>query len=254
MAMETIAGAAGPVARPAGATVAIAPDLGWPAELIELELRARLGFAVTVENAVTLAAFAELADPRGARLPACLYVTANAGVAARIIAGGVVRLDPRRGDALDRFGHICVDDGGPECGCGRRGCLDAYVQRAAVLRAAGLGDACLADLIAHARASDPRALVALAGCGRWLGIALAGVVNLIAPPAIVLGGEFALLAPWISPALEGELALRVLGHDREWPELVVSRLGDHAPVLGAAATVLQGDPATSRRFDERGNY
>lgn len=243
MAWEAIARAEDRGFSPAGATVAVAPDLGWPTEQLALEMRVRLSIAVTVENAVTLAAIAEIADPRGARVRDCFYVTANAGVSARIIAGGDVRLDSRSGHVLDAFGHISVDDGGHECGCGRRGCLDAYVQRAAVLRAAGLSDARLTDLVEHARASDPRTLVALRRCGRWLGVALASAVNLIAPPAIVIGGDLARLARWISPALEEELALRVLGYDHQWPELIVSRLEGDAPVLGAAAAALRAGPA-----------
>ena len=85
------------------------------------------------------------------------------------------------------------------------------MRRAALLDAAGLGDGSLPDLIEHARAGNPHALAAIADCGRWLGIGLASAVNLLAPPAIVLGGDFAALAPWLAPAVTQELRVRVFG-------------------------------------------
>jgi predicted NBD/HSP70 family sugar kinase len=141
---------------------------------------------------------------------------------------------PSRPAVDDAFGHVTVDLDGDQCRCGRRGCLQTRASRAALLDRAGLGDGSVSDLIHHARAGDGHVLAALADSGRWLGLGLATAVNLVAAPVIVLAGDFAALAPWMVPAMEGELRQRVLGATAEWPLITASQLGAEAAAVGAA--------------------
>ena len=83
------------------------------------------------------------------------------------------------------------------------------------------------------------ALAALADCGRWLGVALGTVVNLLSPQAIVLGGHFALMTEWLAPVIQSELSLRVLGGNGAVPRVLTSSLGAEAAMRGAAATQLR---------------
>ena len=82
-------------------------------------------------------------------------------------------------------------------------------------------------------------MAALAECGRWLGVALGTVVNLLSPQAIVLGGYFAPMADWLSPVIASELASRVLGGNGAVPPVMASSLGAEAAMRGAAATQLR---------------
>jgi predicted NBD/HSP70 family sugar kinase len=82
-------------------------------------------------------------------------------------------------------------------------------------------------------------LQALSECGRWLGIALGNVANLLSPQAVVLGGYFAPITEWLAPSIERELAARVLGGDGAVPPVMASSLGGEAAVRGAAATQLR---------------
>lgn len=225
------------------ATVAIAPELGWSPPEVSDAIGPRMKLPVKVESAVTLAAEAELADPRGAHRTDCFHVATGDGVSGRVVTGGRVLSGPIRGAGFDGFGHMSVCHHGRPCLCGRSGCLQAYVRRASVLRDAGLPDATLSDLVERARFGDPRTVAALERSGRWLGVALASVVNLIAPPAIVLSGDVAVLSDWVVPAIIDELSDRVLGSDLRWPEVVVSRLGGNAAVIGAAAASLRSGPS-----------
>ncbi|MEU1803688.1 ROK family protein, partial [Streptomyces sp. NPDC019937] len=97
---------------------------------------------------------------------------------------------------------------------------------------------------------DRRVRRALRGAGAALGIALAGAVNLLDPRTVVLGGALTPLAPWLLPAMERELALRVADPARSGQGAVtVSRLGSDGPLLGAAHSVVQAvldDPAGLR--------
>jgi predicted NBD/HSP70 family sugar kinase len=155
-----------------------------------------------------------------------------------VLVGGQILRSPHDGFA-DAFGHIAVEAVGRRCECGRHGCLEARTRRAALLTAAGLGDGSMKDLMEHLHAGDVHAIAAVQDCGRWLGVGLATVVNLLAPPAIVLGGDFATLAPWIAPAVEEELRVRVFGSTPSWPSVAISHVGLDAAVRGAAATAVR---------------
>ena len=106
------------------------------------------------------------------------------------------------------FGHTTVEHDGLPCACGSRGCLETRAGLEPLLAAAGLnGDAVhsrgsgkpVAELVRRAREGEPTALAALEDCGRWLGVALGTVVNLLSPQAIVLGGHFAPMTEWLAP-------------------------------------------------------
>jgi predicted NBD/HSP70 family sugar kinase len=147
------------------------------------------------------------------------------------------------------FGHTTVEVDGLPCACGSRGCLETRAGLEPLLAAAGLnGEAIttrggagkpVAELLRRATDEDPSALGALAECGRWLGVALGTVVNLLSPQAIVLGGYFAPMADWLSPVIASELASRVLGGNGAVPPVMASSLGAEAAMRGAAATQLR---------------
>ncbi len=72
----------------------------------------------------------------------------------------------------------------------------------------------VAELVRRAKGGDAAALAALADCGRWLGVALGTVVNLLSPQAIVLGGHFAPMTEWLAPVIASELATARPGRQR----------------------------------------
>lgn len=182
-----------------------------------------LALGVTAGNEANLAAIAEAGQLRD-----FVHVSGEVGV-----GGGLVR-DGRlyagvRGFAGE-LGHVVVDPNGPPCSCGGSGCLEQFAGLDVLLRNAGV--ATVDELVEHAGA----AAAVLDDTGRALGIALAAVVNLLDLPDIVLGGVYARLAAWLMPALQAELARRVV---RPTPPAVhVSALGPYAAVRGAAGSVV----------------
>jgi predicted NBD/HSP70 family sugar kinase len=91
------------------------------------------------------------------------------------------------------FGHLTVADG-PECTCGKRGCLEAVAADPSLLRtarASGLlgADATIEDLRALADAGDPAALRIPAAAGEVVGRAVAGLVNVLDPRLVIVSGE-----------------------------------------------------------------
>ncbi len=227
----------------------LAPNLGWrdvdvltllSREPLLATLRARS--ALSVDNEANLAALAELDDARrrtradavGSR-DSFVHVSGEIGVGAGIVLDGRVFRGAHGWGG--EVGHLPVDPDGPPCRCGSHGCLEQYAGLEAVLRAAGRTS--LTDLVTAAEAADPTTLEALADAGRALGLVISSVVNLIDVSTVVLGGTYAVLADWLRPAVESQLAERVLARSWSPVTLRVSSLGGDAAILGAAGSVVR---------------
>jgi predicted NBD/HSP70 family sugar kinase len=101
-------------------------------------------------------------------------------------------------------------------------------------------------VLAEAEAGVPTALEAFAETGRWLGIGLAGVINVLNPDLVLLGGRLAASYPYVRSTLEAELDRRVLRASRRLVRVVPTSLGVDAPLLGAAELAFEpllADPA-----------
>jgi predicted NBD/HSP70 family sugar kinase len=94
---------------------------------------------------------------------------------------------------------------------------------------------CLGRLIEHLTGGDDTALAAVRAAGRWLGIALSSVVNVVDLPCVVLGGSYAALAPWLRDPLAEELDRRVISAAWSPVRVIASTLGGAAAVRGAGA-------------------
>ncbi|NUL04253.1 ROK family protein [Streptomyces lunaelactis] len=261
IAARALASAAEQDLRPVGAELALpglisagtvrqAPNLGWTrvaaeGPFAEALAALRPGLAalpVRSENEANLAALAELWFGGLGQVRSFLYLTGEIGVGGALVLDGEL-LSGAHGFAGE-IGHVVVDADGPECRCGSRGCLEQYAGQSALLRAAGIdenaGAAGVAELERRAREGDERAVTALRQAGLMLGRVLSGAVNLFDPDAVVLGGIYRPLVPWLSPAAGGELAGRVVSG--LWPE-GSGRLRASSPAAdaarGAAARVVQ---------------
>ncbi len=225
----------------------LAPNLGWSDVPLLERLRAGLedpGLRLDAVNEANLAALAELWSGAGREYRDFLYVSGEIGVGGGIIAGGELMRGARGFGG--ELGHMTMDPEGPPCRCGSRGCLEQFIGLEALLRAAGLQDTSgagtatpAAALAERALAGDPATLDALAGAGRWLGIAAASVANLIDPAAIVLGGYFAPLTRWLAAPTAAEMRARVIAAPWAPPVMVASTLGREGAVRGAAGASLQ---------------
>ncbi|MEV1289923.1 ROK family transcriptional regulator [Micromonospora sp. NPDC049679] len=225
--------------------VRLAPNLGWrdvDVPGILGDHPALSGTPLTVDNEANLAALGELhAAPPG---PAnFLYISGEIGIGAGIVLHGKLFRGARGWSG--ELGHVPVHPDGPACRCGSRGCLEQYAGQEAILSAAGLAghglspDAAVAGLAELADAGDAAATAALTSAGTALGVAVAGVVNLLDVDTVVLGGVYAPLAPWLRPAVEAQLRQRVL--TAAWSPVRVrpSVLGGDAAVVGAAGSVVR---------------
>ena len=240
---------AGVVRRDDG-LVSMAPNLGWADVPLGARLSRALGVAVpiAVANDADLGVLAE--HRRGAAMGVgdVVFVSGEVGVGGGIIVGG----EPLTGAAGygGEVGHMSVNPTGTFCRCGSRGCWETEVGEGALLARAGYspdaGRAGIEALLRDAGAGSTPAITALEETGRWLGIGLASLVNLLNPRLIVLGGLFGRIHPHAHVTLEAELASRCLPAPHSLVRVVPARLGVDAPVLGAAELAFEpllADPA-----------
>lgn len=224
--------------RPSDGVVAVGPNLGWIDVPLGERLRSALGLGVpiAVANEADLGALAE--TRRGAARGAddVLYVHGEVGVGGGIIVGG----RPLSGISgfAGEIGHMPINPEGRPCRCGSIGCWETEIGEGALLARAGYplegGRMAVSALLADAADGRPEALASLDVVGRWLGIGLAGLVNVLNPRVVVLGGLFSPAFPYLVPSLTAALEARGLEAARRLVSVVPAFLGVDAPLLGAA--------------------
>jgi glucokinase len=234
-------------------TIRFAPHVAWRDEPLRDQVAAAVDVPVVVENDANAAAWAEYRFGAGDAVhDSMLLVAVGTGIGGGLVIGGrLVR--GAHGFAGEPGHQVAVPDGLP-CSCGRRGCLEQYASGEALVRyarsgaaaqpdaAAGLlelaggGEQITGPLVATAaRAGDKVARDAFDQVGRWLGVGLADLVQVLDPRLLVIGGGVAeagelLLAP------ARESYQQALGARGRLPAAPVrpARLGNVAGVVGAA--------------------
>jgi glucokinase len=213
------------------------------------ELEERTGLATTVENDANAAAWGEFRFGAGSEVGHLIFITLGTGVGGGVISHGVL-LRGAQG-AGGEMGHITIQATGPRCGCGNHGCLEALASGTAIARRArevasekpgsALGRlaverAVLGEDVAElARQGDEAAISVLHETGVWLGIGLAGFVNIFNPEVIAIGGGAARAGDLILDAARHEVHLRAMSPSRDLVEIKEATLGAESGVLGAAA-------------------
>jgi predicted NBD/HSP70 family sugar kinase len=228
----------------------VAPNLEWVDVPVAEVLEGR--FAphdppVIVDNEANLGALGELWFGGHDGLDDFVHISGEIGVGGGIVVGG--ELFRGASGFAGEVGHVTVQPDGPRCRCGGRGCLEQVAGQEAMLRAAGLTGAAgtsigqprgpVAELVARARAGEPRTLQAIDSAGHALGIGVAAIVNVVDPGAVVLGGLYASLEPWLRKPLLEELRERVISQSWAPVRVLASRLGPDAAVRGAAGAVVR---------------
>jgi predicted NBD/HSP70 family sugar kinase len=232
----------GLVERESGSLV-FAPNLGWSDIPVRDGLRERLQLPVGVENEANLAALAEHWSGSARGLSDVVCVFGEVGIGGGILTSG--ELFRGSGGFGGEVGHVTVDPGGEPCACGNRGCLETKAGVEAIAEAAGIPTAeartrSLAhEILRRCRAGDPAAVAAVGEAGGWLGIGLAAVCNVLDPEAVVLGGCFGPLLPWLADDMTAALHRRSVSARTSRVQVLPSLLGEGAAVRGAAALPLR---------------
>jgi glucokinase len=224
---------------------------GWKNVALKKILEAKLKVPVLVDNDVNLMALGEsrFGAGKGARNAVC--ITLGTGVGGGIIIdGGLYR---GTSSAAGEVGHMPLKEEGLKCNCGSTGCLERYVGnryivdeikdkiksgRATKIRELLRGDLSLLTpevISAAAKRKDALAIECWRRVGGRIGVTLSGVINLLNPEKIIIGGGMAEAGEVLFKAIRDTVKERALPVSGNAVKIVKARLGNDAGIVGAAA-------------------
>ncbi len=212
---------------------------------ITAALKGELGIDVVLENDANAAAIGEHAFGAAREYSSTIMITLGTGI------GGGIIIDRKILRGIDgtagEIGHICVEPHGVPCGCGSRGCIEQYASATAIVRLAGELEVQYPTSSLNGRQKissrevfeagvqgDDLALEVFRQAGFYLGIAIADLLNILNPEAIVIGGG--VVSGWdlLMPHVYEEMKQRAYRENTDRVKIVRAQLGDDAGILGAA--------------------
>jgi predicted NBD/HSP70 family sugar kinase len=228
----------------------------WRDHDVEAELASAFGVPVLVDNDANLGALSERFWGAGAGGEDLTYIKIATGIGSgHIINGALYR---GSGGTAGEIGHIAIDPSGPQCVCGLRGCLATLIGSEALLERARKAwgrrkkSPAIADIVGGVRAGDPVARELVDEVGHYLGIAVAGLLNLLNPAVVVLGGELTSVGDLLLDPLRASIRSRALSTSVAETRIVSSWLGERSIAVGAATLVLEAALADRTLFPAQG--
>jgi glucokinase len=232
-------------------TVVDPPNLKWKGETpLAALVKEQFDVPVVVTNDANAAALGEMQFGSARGMRDFIVITLGTGLGSGIVANGqlVYGADGFAGEV----GHTRVEANGRLCGCGKRGCLEAYASATGIcrtvfellcnerddseLRGVSFSDLTAKQVADAARRGDPVALAAFAFTGRILGASLADSVAYTSPEAIILVGGLANAGELIFQPTRSSIEDHLLGVFKGKLKLLASGLPEgNGAVLGAAA-------------------
>jgi predicted NBD/HSP70 family sugar kinase len=178
----------------------------------------------------------------------------STGIGAGLVLSG--QLYHGTAGTAGEIGHTTIEEDGPVCRCGNRGCLETMAAAPALLallRASHGEGLTLEDVLRLSNEGDIGCRRVIADAGRHIGVAVANLCNLLSPQLIIVGGELALAGDVLLSAMRDSMARRAVTVSAQTTEVVTGVLAERAGVLGAVALALQeSDRAFGAPFPGRG--
>lgn len=224
-----------------------APNLHWVNVPAGRLLQDRLDLPVALANDADCAALGEAAFGAARGRSSALLITLGTGVGGGFVIGGCIYSGHR--GLGGEFGHMCIDPAGRPCGCGQRGCWEAYASASALVRQAAEAAAAQPASLMNdcptldgkavydaARAGDAAAQAVTTQYARYVALGLSNLINALAPEVVLLGGGVAGAgAALLDPVRAGVQAHFFHRDPALLPEILPAALGGDAGIYGAAA-------------------
>ena len=231
--------------------VRLAPNIpGWVNVPIASIMEKEFGIPTRVDNDVRTATLGELNYGAGVGCENLVCITVGTGIGSGLVVNG--KLVRGANNAAGEIGHIKLNmDGGPLCGCGDRGCLEAYASGPSIVAMAEdyirggkstkyreLANPDITPYIVAvaAKEGDPVAKQIFRIMGEYIGKGLTSVVNLLNPEKIIIGGGVADAGDILLDPIRETIAKRAMTIQRE-VEIVPAQLGNTAGVIGASLLI-----------------
>ena len=226
-----------------------AANLPWKGVIpIAAMLRDRLGLAVALSNDAHVSALGEYTFGSAHGMSNFIIVSLGVGLGSCFFTDGADHVG-HLGYAGE-FGHTCVEENGRLCGCGHRGCLEAYAGASGIIRTAKelMEGSDAPSLMRNLEKLSPRtifecceqgdemAIDVFRRTGRMLGLGLANYASIIDPEAIILTGGISHAGKWLLEPVYESFENHVFGNMRGKVKIILSKLNDRErDVLGASA-------------------
>ncbi|MBK9927650.1 MAG: ROK family transcriptional regulator [Anaerolineales bacterium] len=244
-------GVPGPVITDAGMVIAPPIMPGWDRFPIRTVLEKKWGCPVTLNNDAELGALGEWAYGAGRGEKNIAYIKVGSGVGAGIIInqqiyGGTT-------GAAGEIGHLTIDENGPLCNCGNHGCLEAFAGGYAIARQGQLLaksgkrtllsetplDSITASEVAEAaRRGDLHAQEILRRAGTAIGVAIAGLINLLNPGVVIIGGGVAQVGDIITAPIREAVRERAMHASEQSVRITTGMLGRRSLLIGATVQAI----------------
>lgn len=229
-----------------------APNLGWKDVHLKDFLQNEFGCPAVILNDVDAGVYGEYRFGAAKGTRTAVGVFPGTGIGGGCVYDGAI-LRGKNTSCME-IGHVQVAPEGPLCGCGRRGCLEAVASRLVIasrsaaaayrgqapylLKEVGtdVSDIRSGAIAASIAAGDKTVEIIVREAARHIGRAVAGVVHLLAPDVVVLGGGLVeAMTDLFVKEVRGAAEKRVLPSYIGTFDVVAAKLGDDAGVMGAAA-------------------
>lgn len=238
-------GVPGPLNQKSGIVHSTPNMPGWQMVPLADILTERTGIRTFIENDANCAGWGEFAAGAGKGCNHMMMITLGTGIGGAIILDGHLHIG--RDGTAGELGHVPVVDGGRKCGCGARGCVEAYASATAVVRRFKdlLKDGwrsplegkkeflTCADIFHAAENGDPVALKITEETGHFLGILCSGVAELLNPERCVISGGMIEAGELLFSSIR-KTCLTRNEHPSRSMEILPARLGGNAGLVGAA--------------------
>jgi glucokinase len=244
-------GTPGPVDSRTGVVVGNSPNIkGWQGMEIGRILNERLNLPIKVENDVNAMALAETRFGAAVGYSSVVCVTVGTGVGGGVVIDG--KLWRGATYSAGELGHIPIDMNGPKCRCGNQGCIEALCSSQAIVErtrqrlgknmtpvfdevlGGSLDNLTIKKLFAAAKKGDDIAREVIEETAGYLGIGLSGVVNLLNPQIVVIGGGIAEGGAGFVEAVSAEVRRRAFGSAISDLRIARATLGNDAGFIGAS--------------------
>lgn len=245
-------GVPGPIASDTGTVFAPPIMPGWDGYPIQASLEEKWSFPVSLNNDAELGALGEWAYGVGRGENYLAYIKVGTGVGSGLLLNGQIYRGAT--GSAGEIGHLTIEENGPLCDCGNSGCLEALAGGRAIARqgreaiqkgqrtllsSMGPSESLTArDVASAARRGDLVSQKIIANAGRYLGIAIAGLVNLFNPRTVVVGGGVAQIGDLLLQPIRDTVTQRSLQASARTVKINTAILRRRSSGMGAIVQAL----------------
>ncbi len=244
-------GVPGPVIKDAGMVMSPPIMPGWDRYPIRQTLEEAWGCPVSLNNDAELGALGEWAYGAGRGEKNLAFIKVGSGIGAGLIINQQI-YGGTTGSAGE-IGHITIDENGPLCTCGNHGCMEAFAGGNAIaiqarkmvqsgkrtlLSNIPLENITAREVAESARRGDLPSQEIIMRAGTFIGIAIAGVVNLFNPSAVVIGGGVAQAGDLLTTSIRQAVRDRSLHASEQSVHITTAMLGQRSSLIGATVQAI----------------